>query len=111
TRHGELQGAFVSRQPERPKERFIHTPLNWIAAAAALGDSKSALVVALAIRYAVALAGGKPAKLTSTVSNMMKLGKKGRASGLRALENAGLIRLVTRIGRPPIVEIIDRPYQ
>lgn len=95
----------MSLPRHRVGERFLRGPIPWGWLLRAMRASGSALRVAMMVWYRAGFSNWP-----SVVVNLSRVpgASRGTASrGLRALERAGLVRVVRRSGRKPLVTIIS----
>lgn len=104
---GSVSGVSVSQQSPAVDKRFIRAPLpySWIKAAANL--SGKALQVAMAIRYLVGVSGKNTIKLSHKYPKDFGVGMKAFYSALLNLEQAKLIAVDRKVGRSPIVTVLN----
>lgn len=96
------------RKGPRGSQPFLRgpVPLDWLAAAHDAGGSALAVGVALWFQRGVRGDPG-PVKVTSAVRRRLRLTQDQTRRGLRALESAGLARVLKGgRGRCPVVEIV-----
>ncbi len=106
-----------SRPPQRPKVSNLRNatapfikgpiPLAWITAAAML-PGKS-LKVGLALWYLAGLKKTKTVPLGNLLLQRFGVDRKSKGRCLKAMERAGLITVVRRVGCNPIVTLLDAP--
>jgi hypothetical protein len=91
------------------KGRFVQgpIPLDWLQRAARL-PGRSPLAVALAIFYKFGLQkrAPDPIVVTNVLAEEFGVDRKGKYSALKALEEAGLIRVERRLGKSPRVSLL-----
>jgi DNA-binding transcriptional ArsR family regulator len=80
-------------------------PLSWLTRACELGGSS--VKVALAVWFAKGVQGGDVVRLTSPLLVRFGVSPKAKLSGLNALEESGLIAVERRVGRNPLVTILE----
>jgi hypothetical protein len=100
--------ATIHRLP-RPKagEKFLRgpIPLNWLSTAARL-PGKS-LHVAIAIWLAASLAKSATVPLSNLAAAPFGLDRNAKYRALQWLEGAGLISVERKLGRAPIVTVLE----
>lgn len=99
--------------PPRPKAKKITgefvkgpIPLPWLATASML-PGKAALVVALAVLFESGRRKSPEVKLTTDILRRFGVNRKAKYSGLKALENAALVRVHREPRRNPVVTILE----
>ena len=80
-------------------------PLEWLAAAATLPGKT--LNVALALRWLQGMSAGQPFKLAQKALDMLNVSRETAGDCLVRLEQHGLIQVVRKPGRSPIVSIVE----
>lgn len=97
-------------RPPRPRsrEQFLKgpIPLDWLAAAARL-PGKS-LQVAVAVWFLAGLHRSSVVPLSNKISHRFGLDRNSKYRGLAWLETKGLISVERKIGRAPIVTILQQ---
>jgi len=98
-----------SAHKPRPYRLFIKGPIpfDWLQKANAIGGSTG--IVAVALWFYVGLHGSKRFKIDSRLDSLCCLTRQTRDHILKRLEYRGLIKLFTRRGSYPTVEILDPP--
>ena len=94
---------------EAPKrELFLRgpIPLDWLASAAKLPGKT--LNVALALRWLHGMSAGKPFKLTQKALDWLNVSRETAGDCLVRLEQHGLIQVVRKPGRSPVVSIVEQ---
>jgi hypothetical protein len=89
------------------KDLFLRgpIPMDWLATAAKLPGKT--LNVALALRWLHGLSGGEPFRLTQKALGLLCVTRETAGDCLIRLEQHGLIQVVRRAGRSPVVTILD----
>lgn len=83
-------------------------PMDWIKAAATASGRGSGIQVAIALWYLSGLhRQARTVKLRSSVLRAMGVDRHAGYRGLRALEKAGLVKVVRHPGRCPVVTLLD----
>ena len=99
----------TSRRLPRPKagEKFLKgpIPLNWISTAARL-PGKS-LHVGIAVWFTASLAKSATVPLSNLASLPFGLDRNAKYRALAWLEEAGLISVERRLGRSPVVTLLE----
>lgn len=80
-------------------------PLDWFIVAAGLPCGATHL--ALVLWYLVGLKKSMTVSLPNKPLQEMKIGKATKRRALKALEGAGLIRVVQKVGCSPVVTILE----
>ena len=90
------------------KELFLRgpIPLEWLAAAAKLPGKT--LNVALALWWLHGMSASKPFKLTQKALDRLNVSRETAGDCLVRLEQRGLIRVVRKVGRSPVISIPDQ---
>jgi hypothetical protein len=90
-------------------EKFLKgpIPLNWISSAIQL--SGSAWPVATAIWYLVGLTNSPTIKLTKATLDLFGISRYSKYRALEALETAGLIRVISNMGKNPLITVLNVP--
>ena len=90
------------------KDLFLRgpIPLEWLASAAKLPGKT--LNVALALRWLHGMSEGKPFKLTQKALDLLNVSRETAGDCLVRLEQQGLIQVVRKPGRSPVISILDR---
>ena len=93
----------------RPYRLFIKGPIpfDWLQKANVIGGSTG--IVAVALWFYAGLHGSKRFKIDSRLDGLCCLTRQTRDHILKRLECRGLIKLFTRRGAYPTVEILDPP--
>lgn len=101
----------TSRRLPRPKagEKFLRgpIPLNWVSIAARL-PGKS-LHVGIAIWFTASLAKSATVPLSNIASLTFGLDRNAKYRALQWLEEAGLIAVERKLGRSPLVTLLEVP--
>jgi hypothetical protein len=99
--------------PPSPKSRRIKgeflkgpIPLSWLSAAAKL-KGKAPLAVALAVWFERGRRRGEEVRLTTAILDRFGVNRKAKYSGLKALEEAGLIRVRRELRRNPLITVLE----
>jgi DNA-binding transcriptional ArsR family regulator len=97
--------------PFKPRrgEYFLKGPIPWpwlIRAAAARGK---ALHIAIALWFRVGLTRKREVRLSLTRVQELGISRSAASRGLNALEDAGLVTVVRRPGRNPVVTLLETP--
>jgi hypothetical protein len=107
---GEVPQFRSRRRTPRPKpgEKFIRgpIPLRWVELASALPGK--ALAVGLRIWY---VAGCKSTRTVPLNLSRQGLTRNAANRALLVLQHAGLVSVVSRRGRPPLVTLLDVPSE
>jgi hypothetical protein len=90
------------------KDLFLRgpIPLEWLASAAKLPGKT--INVALALRWLQGMSAGKPFKLTQKALDRLNVSRETAGDCLVRLEQQGLIQVVRKPGRSPVISILDR---
>lgn len=103
-----------SDKPSRSKiprhqsnEKFLKgpIPLNWVSKAVQL--SGSAWPVGTAIWYLVGLTQSPTVKLTQATLNLFGISRYSKYRALDELETAGLICVISKRGKNPLITVLD----
>ncbi len=103
---------LAAPKEERIQGLFLKGPIpwDWLCLATTTYPGGKSLQVGLKLWFQRGLSRGRPAKFNmSRFQNEMGISRDATRRALKALEAAGLIRVVRRPGRAPIVEIILCP--
>ncbi len=100
-----VQGAGIPRH--RKGEHFLKgpVPLNWLAQAARCGGK--ALSVAIILWYRAGLKRSPTVKVPRWTADKFDLRRHAKTRGLKALEQAGLVRVKRQQGCSPEVTLLD----
>ena len=79
-------------------------PLDWLGSAAALPGKT--LHVGIALWWLHGMAKGKPFKLTQKALQTLNVERDAASAALARLEQAGLIRVVRKLGQRPMVSVV-----
>jgi hypothetical protein len=97
----------------RPRSRRIRgeflkgpIPLNWLSGASKL-KGKAPLAVALAIWFERGRRRGGEVRLTTAILDRFGINRKAKYGGLKALEEAGLIRVHRELRRNPLITVLE----
>jgi hypothetical protein len=80
-------------------------PLDWLTKAAGLPGRS--LQVALALCSALAATGSRCVPLSNVNAHRFGLDRNAKYRGLACLEEAGLVTVKRKLGRAPLVTIVD----
>lgn len=96
-------GELLPRQP-RPsaRESFVYVPLTWVKRAACL-RCRFAVQAALLVWYRKSVTRNDEFSVSNIAALNFGLGRKQKAAGLKALQDAGMITLRSLPGRSPWV--------
>lgn len=88
-------------------EKFLKgpIPLNWVSKAVQL--SGSAWPVGTAIWYLVGLTQSPTVKLTKSTLDLFGITRHSKYRALDALETAGLIHVISKIGKNPLITVLE----
>ena len=101
-------GVAADNRPDRdvgPPQLRGPIPLHWLESAARLPGK--ALHAGLAVWFAAQLAGSTSIALGNIAGNRFGLDRNAKYRALGWLEGAGLIVVARKLGRAPIVTILD----
>lgn len=95
------------RRQEKRDTQFVKgpLPLGWLAAVAQTGHPK-AWAVLMALRYKADVTREAWVKPPPAALAMFGIDKDARSRALAALEQAGLVEVQRRKGRPPLVRVL-----
>lgn len=105
------RGVIRGRQPgpprHKPGERFLKgpVPLIWLETAARLPGRS--LHVGIALWYAAGLTRSRSVTLSNVSGARFGLDRNAKYRALDCLEGAGLIAVQRKLGRAPVVTILD----
>ncbi len=94
----------------QPGEHFLRgpIPMKWLSAASSASGRGSGLKVALAIWYLSGLNGqSHTVKLQTAALRNLGVDRHAAYRGLKALEEAGLVRVQRHPGRTPVVTLLE----
>ena len=102
-------GPGASTTPKKPCKRgpFVIMPLLFVKAANLAG--KRALAVGAALWYRHKVFGEMEVVLSNVLAEKFGITRKAKASGLRELREAGLVKVVDGFGRSPRVTLLPAP--
>lgn len=87
---------------------FVYAPVEWIVASNRCREH-CASKVAILCWFLHSVNKRETFKVSNTDAAIFALDRKQKAAGLRALERAGLISIMTRSGRSPLVTLTWKP--
>ena len=98
-------GIRIRRDNERKVGAFVLVPAGWIRVAKETGG-RHAVTTALVVWYRRAITRNTTFSVSNSAASIFGLDRKQKASGLRSLAQAGLVRVEQSKGKSPLVSII-----
>jgi hypothetical protein len=103
------QGSRLPIPRHKPGGRFLQGPIPWDWLCLAAVQPGRALQVAIALWFLVGVKKSPRVQLSGSVLRALGVGHDSARRGLQRLEASKLVRVERKIGRSPIVTVLEAP--